>query len=90
MRVQKLASRIAIIGALLAVIGCASSYSGQNAASGDQWAAHGYLSPSPTTEPELIGIYYSVKACRAAADEWASTQVVGNPVYAECYPVDKH
>ena len=55
-----------------------------------QYAAHGYLSPGPTGEPELIGIYDSMGACQAAADAWASRQVVGNPVYSECLPIDRN
>lgn len=56
----------------------------------EQYAAHGYLTPGPTGESELIGVYESVSECRDAADAWASRQVVGNPVYADCYPVDRN
>ncbi len=55
-----------------------------------QWAAHGYLTPDPSGEPELIGVFSSVKECETAADAWTSRQVVGNPVFAECYPVDQN
>ena len=55
----------------------------------EEYAAYGYLSPAPTTKPELIGIFETVKECEEAADGWASRQVVGNLVYAECYPVDR-
>ena len=56
----------------------------------EEYAAYGYLSPAPTTKPELIGVFETVKECETAADGWASRQVVGNPVYAECYPVDRN
>ena len=58
--------------------------------SGEEYAAYGYLSPAPTTKPELIGVFETVKECEDAADGWASRQVVGNPVYAECYPIDRN
>ncbi len=51
--------------------------------------AYGYLSPSPTVEGEFIGNFSSRTECEAAGDAWMSQQVVGNPVRAECYPVDR-
>ena len=56
----------------------------------EAWAAHGYLRPDPTGASELIGVFDTVEECRAAADDWASRQVVGNPVFADCYPVDQN
>lgn len=50
--------------------------------------AYGYLSPSPTAEGEFIGNFSSRAECEAAGDAWMSRQVVGNPVRAECFPVD--
>lgn len=76
----------AIISMFVIVTGCAAL----NSAANEQWAAHGYLTPGPTSEPELIGVFSSVKECEAAADAWTSRQVVGNPVFAECYPVDRN
>ncbi|WP_411820264.1 hypothetical protein ABFZ85_02205 [Hyphococcus formosus] len=55
-----------------------------------QWAAQGYLTPGSTSEPEFIGIYESEAECRAAGQAWMSQQVVGNPVYADCLPVDQN
>ncbi len=55
-----------------------------------QWAAHGYLSPAPTNNSEFIGVFENKIECNAAAEGWMSRQVVGNPVFAECLPVDKH
>ena len=56
---------------------------------GGEWAANGYLSPAPTLTPELIGIFDNEADCRDAADAWMSRQVVGNPVFAECLPIDR-
>ena len=53
------------------------------------WAAHGYLTPGPTSDPEIIGIYPSEAECLGAVDDWMSRQVVGNPVSGECLPVDR-
>lgn len=55
-----------------------------------QWAAHGYLTPGPTSNPEIIGLYDNERDCRAAADAWMGRQVVGNPIFAECYPIDRN
>ena len=74
--------KLAVTFLALGIAACATASDAQ------QYAAHGYLTPGPTSEPELIGIYGSVDECRDAADAWASRQVVGNPVYADCYPVD--
>ena len=53
------------------------------------WAAHGYLTPGPTSEPEIIGVFKTQAECHAAGEGWMSRQVVGNPVFAECLPVDR-
>jgi hypothetical protein len=55
-----------------------------------EWTAQGWLTPSPSGEPEIIGVYAAKDECLAAADAWMSRQVVGNPVYANCLPVDPH
>ncbi len=56
----------------------------------EEFAAYGYLTPGPTSEPELIGLYPSMKQCKAAGKAWMSQQVVGNPIFSECMPVDKN
>ncbi len=56
----------------------------------DEFAAYGYLTPGPTSEPELIGLYASMKECKAAGKAWMSQQVVGNPIFSECMTVDKN
>ncbi len=53
-----------------------------------EWTAQGYLTPGPTGEPEIIGVYDNKADCIAAGEAWMSRQVVGNPVYADCLPVD--
>ena len=53
-----------------------------------EWTAQGYLSPAPAGEPEIIGVYDNEDDCVAAGEAWMSRQVVGNPVYADCLPVD--
>ena len=73
---------------LLCIFATACATSGE--AAFEEYAAYGYLTPGPTSEPELIGIYSSVKECEAAAKEWTTRQVVGNPIFAECYPVDRN
>lgn len=55
-----------------------------------EYAAYGYLTPGPTGEPELIGVFDSIGECEAAGEGWASRQVVGNPVFTECLPVDRN
>lgn len=68
-------------GAALAVAACATHHPG--------FDAYGYLSPNPTAQGELIGHFESLPECEAAAEEWTTRQVVGNPVHAECFPVDR-
>ncbi len=71
---------------VLSVNACASKSIG-----GDRvlWTAYGYLSPGANSEPEIIGEFDDLDACKEAADGWTSRQVVGNPVFAECLPVDR-
>ena len=45
--------------------------------------------PGPSGEPEIIGVYDKEADCIAAGEAWMSRQVVGNPVYADCLPVDR-
>lgn len=78
-------SCIAIFLSAIAMAGCAIT--------GDryeEWTAQGYLTPGPSGEPEIIGVYETEAECAAAADAWMSRQVVGNPVYADCLPVDRN
>jgi hypothetical protein len=77
-----------LVAAGLALAACATTQSG--VAADEQWAAHGYLTPGPTSEPEIIGVYDSEGDCRAAVEGWMSRQVVGNPVSGDCLPVDTH
>ena len=76
----------AITSIFVIATGCAALNSSAN----EQWAAHGYLTPGPTSEPELIGVFVSESECKTAANEWMSRQVVGNPIFADCYPVDRN
>lgn len=55
-----------------------------------RWAAHGYLTPGPNDDPEIIGSFASEAECRAAVEAWMSRQVVGNPVSGDCLPIDSH
>jgi len=77
------------VAAFITMMSIAAACSSLSKNSYQQWAAHGYLTPGPTSEPELIGVFDDLGECKAAADGWASRQVVGNPVFAECYPVDQ-
>lgn len=51
--------------------------------------AYGYLSPNPTADGEFIGNFQTRAECEAAGSAWTSRQVVGNPVRAKCFPVDR-
>ena len=75
----------AIMGFAIIMGACASITADES----EQWAANGYLTPGPTSNPELIGIFDNEGECRAAADAWMSRQVVGNPIFAECLPIDR-
>lgn len=66
--------------------GCAT----HDGSHGQRWAAHGYLTPGPSGDPEIIGSYDSEADCRAAVEAWMSRQVVGNPVSGDCLPIDSH
>lgn len=67
---------------------CASAPDG-GAGAAREWSALGWLNPGASGEPEVIGIYETEAACRAAVDYWMSRQVVGNPVFGDCLPVDR-
>ncbi len=81
---KKSAIRAALTAAVVAV---ASACSTLSAPAG--FDAYGYLSPNPTADGEFIGNFPSRSECEAAGEAWMSQQVVGNPVHAECYPVDR-
>ena len=49
-----------------------------------QYAAFGYMSPGPTGNAEVIGVFENQTDCNTAAERWMSRQVAGNPVFAEC------
>ena len=81
--------RAAALAALtFGAVACATQGGGPGA-SAPGWAAHGYLTPGPTSDPEIIGAYASEAECMAAVEAWMSRQVVGNPVSGECLPVDR-
>lgn len=70
----------AIACSMTFVVGCASIGS-------KEYGAYGFISPS--SDGEFLGSFENLSECEDAADAWASSQVVGNPVHAECYPVDR-
>jgi len=74
------------IALFIAASACATT----DDAASEAFAAYGYLTPGPTSEPELIGIFTSTKECKAAGKAWMSQQVVGNPIFSECLTVDKN
>lgn len=79
------AKRVVAIVALFVIAGC------QNAAmpATEEWGAHGFMAPGPIGESEIIGLFYDRQECEQAAEDWMARQVAGNPVFADCYPVDK-
>ena len=82
---------IFLIGASAFVVSACATVS--NDASEDalpHWSGNGYLSPGPTGEPELIGLFVTKSECQAAIGDWKSRQVVGNPIFAECLPIDRN
>lgn len=78
--------RMALLAASAALAACSTN----GAAASVQWAAHGYLTPGPNGDPEIIGAYATERECHAALDAWMSRQVVGNPVSGDCLPIDMH
>lgn len=48
------------------------------------------MAPGPVGDSEIIGLYFDRDDCEAAADDWMARQVAGNPVFADCYPIDKN
>ena len=76
--------------AAFALGACATANQATTGASESQWAANGWLSPGPTGDPEIIGLYTSRADCEDALADWLSRQVVGNPIHGECLPIDRH
>ncbi|MBY0423381.1 MAG: hypothetical protein K2Q06_13825 [Parvularculaceae bacterium] len=54
-----------------------------------RWAANGWLTPGPSGEPEIIGVFARREDCEAAVESWKQRQVVGNPIYGACLPIDR-
>ncbi|HNR76850.1 MAG TPA: hypothetical protein PKM48_06945 [Parvularculaceae bacterium] len=81
--------RAIIAAALTFGVAACATQGGGLVSDGPGWTAHGYLTPGPTSEPEIIGTYATERECRDAVDGWMSRQVVGNPVFGECLPVDR-
>ena len=83
--VRRNAQRAVATLALFFLAGC------QNTAlpATEDWAAHGFMAPGPVGPSEIIGLFYEREDCKQAAKEWMERQVAGNPVFADCYPVDK-
>ncbi len=79
--------RDAILFAAIVSLGACATQSDANVS---EFAAYGYLSPNLSSTGELIGVYSSSAECEEAANAWTSRQVVGNPVRAECFRVDKN
>lgn len=88
--VQARMGKLFCVAAMTAASACASAPGGGDPGEGkyEEWTAQGWLTPAPSGEPEIIGLYPTKRECVAAADAWMSRQVVGNPVYANCLPVD--
>lgn len=87
--------RCAIAMCALSVMaeGCSTSQNGKferpsDRQAAESWAANGWLTPDPSGEPEIIGLYRTRKECEAAVDGWKARQVVGNPVFGICLPID--
>lgn len=75
--------------AAFAISACASTNNEDVDVVGEpKWAANGWLTPGPTGEPEIIGLYLKRKDCEEAVRGWMSRQVVGNPIHGECLPID--
>ena len=79
---REMCFRTAISIALFVAVGACATY--------QQYVAHGYLTPGPTSNPEIIGVYDTMLECEDAAQGWAGRQVVGNPIFTECLPADRN
>ena len=79
----------AVLVGCFVITGCVSDNT-TSVAPSKSWSANGYLTPGPTGEPDFVDLFYTQADCLKAADAWASQQVVGNPVFTECLPIDHH
>ena len=77
--------RLTAAALTIGAVACATS----DESGTSRWAGHGYLTPGPNDDPEIIGSYSTEAECRAAVEAWMSRQVVGNPVSGDCLPVDR-
>ena len=80
----------ATAGAILGLVGCSTTGPGPAESAEPRWAANGWLTPGPSGEPELIGTFARREDCESAVEGWKQRQVVGNPIYGECLPIDTH
>lgn len=90
--VERIRITVAVATSLL-VAGCATSPPpGPDSVDGKaaRWAANGWLTPGPSGEPEIIGTFARREDCEAAVESWKQRQVVGNPIYGACLPIDRH
>ena len=88
---QHSALRLSACVAALAMAGCATATDTESgvAQAEPQWAANGWLTPGPSGDPEIIGLFAEREECEAAVADWLARQVVGNPIHGECLPIDK-
>lgn len=66
------------------------SVAAKDGAAEPRWQATGYLTPGRSDAAEIIGQFADRKDCESAAAGWMNRQVVGNPIFAECLPIDTH
>ncbi|MEE2692218.1 MAG: hypothetical protein VX640_11835 [Pseudomonadota bacterium] len=97
MRIIRSVRGVAVFAIAASLAACAShpapendAGGGRDAAAAMQWAANGWLTPGPSGDPEVIGLFETRGECDAAVEAWMSRQVVGNPVHGECLPIDRH
>ncbi len=77
-------NRLAVVAAIACTAAACATHSDPAG-----FDAYGYLTPNPTAEGDFIGNFSTRAECEAAGNAWKSQQVVGNPVRAECFPVDR-
>lgn len=88
-RLSGMLSAAAIVLASACATG-GESVAGKDGGAEPRWQATGYLTPGRSGAAEVIGQFADKKECDAAAAGWMSRQVVGNPIFAECLPIDTH
>ncbi|MEQ1929536.1 MAG: hypothetical protein ABL957_03255 [Parvularculaceae bacterium] len=77
------ASAHRVLAGLVTLLGACASDGGD----AERWVAKGWLNPTPQGQAEIIGEFEDRADCEAAVDDWLQSQVVGNPIHAECLPV---